>query len=67
MSELHVLLGGFFTKGTLAQQRENFPKPLAAIVTAWETAKEYVSKEIELRAEAKVLGQPRLLQVGEAC
>ena len=38
---------------------------VAAIVTAWETAQEYVSKEIELRAEAKVLGQPRILQVHE--
>ena len=34
-------------------------------MTAWETAQEYVSKEIELRAEAKVLGQPRILQVHE--
>ena len=38
---------------------------VAAIVTVWETAQEYVSKEIELRAEAKVLGQPRVLQVHE--
>ena len=38
---------------------------VAAIVTVWETAQEYVSKEIELRAEAKVLGQPRLIQVHE--
>ena len=38
---------------------------VAAVVTAWETAQEYVSKEIELRAEAKVLGQPRILQVHE--
>ena len=38
---------------------------VAAIVTAWETAQEYVSKEIELRAESKVLGQPRILQVHE--
>ena len=38
---------------------------VAAIVTAWETAKEYVSKETELRAEAKVLGQPRILQAHE--
>jgi len=32
---------------------------VAAIVAAWETAKEFVAKEVELRAEAKVLGQPR--------
>ena len=38
---------------------------VAAVVTAWETAQEYVSKEIELRAESKVLGQPRILQVHE--
>ena len=35
---------------------------VAAIVSAWETAQEYVAKETEIRAEAKVLGQPRLLQ-----
>lgn len=33
---------------------------IAAIVSAWETAKEYVAKEVELRAEAKVMGQPRV-------
>eukprot|EP00435_Cladocopium_sp_Y103_P004894 s4940_g1.t1 len=38
---------------------------VAAIVAAWETAKEYVAKEVELRAEAKVLGQPRILQTHE--
>eukprot|EP00435_Cladocopium_sp_Y103_P033708 s3649_g8.t1 len=38
---------------------------VAAIVAAWETAKEYVTKEVELRAEAKVLGQPRILQTHE--
>eukprot|EP00435_Cladocopium_sp_Y103_P017334 s3745_g4.t1 len=38
---------------------------IAAIVSSWETAKEYLSKEIELRAEAKVLGQPRVLQIHE--
>ncbi len=31
---------------------------VAAIVSAWETAQEYVAKETEIRAEAKVLGQP---------
>ena len=29
----------------------------ASVVAAWETAKEYMAKEIELKAEAKVLGQ----------
>ena len=38
---------------------------VAAIVTAWETAKELVAKETEIRAEAKVLGQPRILQTHE--
>ncbi|CAE7243210.1 unnamed protein product [Symbiodinium sp. CCMP2592] len=38
---------------------------VAAIVAAWELAKEYASKEIELRAEAKVLGHKRILQVQE--
>ena len=38
---------------------------VAAIVTAWETAQEYVAKETEIRAEAKVLGQPRILQTHE--
>ena len=38
---------------------------VASIVAAWETAKEFVAKEIELRAEAKVLGQPKFLQSHE--
>ena len=38
---------------------------VAAIVSAWETAKEFLSKELELRAEAKILGQPKLLQIHE--
>ena len=38
---------------------------IASIVAAWETAKEYLSKEVELKAEAKVLGQPRVLQIHE--
>ena len=38
---------------------------IAAIVSSWETAKEYLAKEIELKAEAKVLGQPRVLQIHE--
>ena len=38
---------------------------IAAIVSAWETSKEYLAKEIELKAEAKILGQPRNLQIHE--
>ena len=38
---------------------------VASIVAAWETSKEYLSKEVELKAEAKVLGQPRVLQIHE--
>ena len=37
----------------------------ASVVAAWELAKEYSAKETELKAEAKVLGQRRLLQVHE--
>ena len=37
----------------------------AAVVSAWEVAQEYISKEVEIRAEAKVLGQPQALQVHE--
>ena len=37
----------------------------ASVVAAWETAKEYIAKEIELKAEAKVLGQPRVRQIHE--
>ena len=37
----------------------------ASVVAAWETAKEYMAKEVELKAEAKVLGQPRVLQIHE--
>ena len=38
---------------------------IVAIVSAWETSKEYLAKEIELKAEAKILGQPRNLQIHE--
>lgn len=38
---------------------------VASIVAAWESAQEYVSKELELRAEAKATGQPRNLQTHE--
>lgn len=38
---------------------------VASIVAAWEVAKDFSAKEIELRAEAKVLGQPRILQTHE--
>ncbi|CAE7041883.1 unnamed protein product [Symbiodinium sp. CCMP2592] len=37
----------------------------AAIVAAWKLAKEISSKEIELRAEARALNQPRILQTQE--
>ena len=37
----------------------------ASIVAAWELAKEISSKEIELRAEARALNQPRILQTQE--
>ena len=36
---------------------------IAATVSAWETSKEYLAKEVELKAEAKVLGQPRILPI----
>ena len=38
---------------------------IAAIVAAWELAKEFTSKEVELKAEAKVLGHKRVVQVQE--
>ena len=38
---------------------------IAGIVAAWELAKDLIAKETETRAEAKVLGQPRILQVTE--
>ena len=38
---------------------------IAAIVVAWEAARDYDQKEHELRAEARVLGQKRILQVQE--
>eukprot|EP00435_Cladocopium_sp_Y103_P055965 s367_g18.t1 len=38
---------------------------VASIVSAWETAREYLAKEVELRAESKILGQPRVLQIHE--
>ena len=37
----------------------------AAVVAAWELAKDVSAKETELRPEAKVLGHPRVLQVQE--
>lgn len=41
------------------------PQIVHSIVSAWETAKEFLAKEIEMRAEAKVMGQPRILQIHE--
>ena len=38
---------------------------IAALVAAWELAKEFASKEVELKAEAKILGHKRVLQVQE--
>eukprot|EP00435_Cladocopium_sp_Y103_P022341 s929_g5.t1 len=38
---------------------------IAVMVSSWETSKEYLAKEIELRAESKVLGQPRVLKIHE--
>ena len=38
---------------------------IAGIVAAWELAKDLIAKETETHAEAKVLGQPRILQVTE--
>ena len=38
---------------------------VSATVAAWEAAKDMTAKEREVRAEAKVLGQPRVLQVHE--
>eukprot|EP00435_Cladocopium_sp_Y103_P052650 s357_g16.t1 len=38
---------------------------IASLVAAWETSKEYMAKEVELKAEAKILGQPRVLQIHE--
>ena len=38
---------------------------IAAIVVAWEAARDYDQKEHELRAEARILGQKRILQVQE--
>ncbi|CAE7357217.1 unnamed protein product [Symbiodinium sp. CCMP2592] len=38
---------------------------IAGVVAAWELARDVISKETETRAEAKVLGQPRILQVTE--
>ena len=38
---------------------------IAAIVVAWEAARDYDQKEHELRAEARILGQRRVLQVQE--
>ena len=35
------------------------------MVSAWEVAQEFIQKETEIRGEAKVLGQPRTLQVHE--
>ena len=41
------------------------PQDTAAVVSSSKIAKEFLAKEVELRAEAKVLGQPRILQIHE--
>lgn len=38
---------------------------IAAVVSAWEVAQEYINKETKIRAESKALGQPRILQTHE--
>ena len=38
---------------------------IASVVAAWELAKEFASKEVELKAEAKILDHKRILQVQE--
>lgn len=48
----------------VADSPENLSQ-IAAIVSAWETATEYLAKEFELKAEATVLGQPKVLQIHE--
>ena len=38
---------------------------ISAVIAAWEASKGLVAKELETRAESKVLGQPKVLQVHE--
>ena len=38
---------------------------IASIAVAWEAARDYDQKEHELRAEARILGQKRILQAQE--
>ncbi|CAE7481147.1 unnamed protein product, partial [Symbiodinium sp. CCMP2456] len=49
----------------LADDSPEGRQQIAGIVAAWELARDVISKETETRAEAKVLGQPRILQVTE--
>ena len=49
----------------IVQDNPNGRAQTAAIVSAWETAREMIAKEIEIRAEAKILGQPGILQAHE--
>ena len=51
----------FGLSDTTAEGRQQ----IAGIVAAWELARDVIAKESETRAEAKVLGQPRILQVTE--
>ncbi|CAE7937949.1 FCPC [Symbiodinium necroappetens] len=49
----------------LADDTADGRQQIAGVVAAWELARDVITKETETRAEAKVLGQPRILQVTE--
>ena len=51
----------FFLDDTTAEGRAQ----IASVVAAWELAKEFSARETELKAEAKVLGHCKILQVQE--
>ena len=51
----------FFLDDTTAEGRAQ----IASVVAAWELAKEFSARETELKAEAKVLGHRKILQVQE--
>eukprot|EP00435_Cladocopium_sp_Y103_P038051 s3525_g10.t1 len=53
------------TDFAIAQDTPDGRAEAAAVVSSWEVAQEYIAKETEIRAEAKILGQPRALQVHE--
>ncbi|CAK9076007.1 unnamed protein product [Durusdinium trenchii] len=62
-SDLQFILGDSVSIGN--QDTPQGRAETAAVVSSWEIAKEFLAKEVELRAEAKVLGQPRILQIHE--